>query len=115
MAKRAGAGVLVARLLLTTLVALASGWCLVVLFAFSSMTGVSPSGSARWWCAALDKLFLSFDPGLASWPLSAVLLFSGFMCARYLVALLYRIGIALATDGASTTEPPSPPPKGAPG
>ena len=100
MATHVGAGVMVVRLLLTALVALASGWYLVVLFAFSSMTGVSPSGSARWWGAALDRLYLSFDPGIASWPLSALLLLCGYFGARSLVALLRHIACCTAVAGA---------------
>ncbi|MDY3560320.1 hypothetical protein R5W23_001552 [Gemmata sp. JC673] len=99
VATHVGAGVLVVRLLLTALVALASGWCLNVLFAFSSMTGVSPSGGARWWGAALDRLYLSFDPGIASWPLSALLLLCGYFGARSLVALLRYIACRTAVAG----------------
>lgn len=108
MAEHVGAGVLVARLLLAALVALASGWCLLVLFAFSSMTGVSPSGSARWWGAALERLFLSFDPGIASWPLSALLFLCGYFGARPLVALLRRIARRTTSGGNGSSATPIP-------
>ena len=84
MRAQVSAGGFVARLFLATLVVLASGVYLVYLFAFSSMTGVTPSGSTQWWAAALDKLFFSFDPGIASWP------FFGFMARRLSIIFVDR-------------------------
>lgn len=102
MAKPVTAGVLVVRVLLAALVALASGWCLFFLFAFSSMTGVSPSGSPRWWGAALERLYLSSDPGIASWPLSVLLLVCVYFGASSLVGLLRRIATGGKSHSASS-------------
>lgn len=115
MAKHVSSGVLVTRLFLATLVGAASGWCLVVGFAFASMTGVTPSGSPQWWAAAIDRAFFSSSDSWAAWLLLALVLACAGIGARDLVVLLYHIVIALATDGAGTAEPPSPSSKGAPG
>jgi hypothetical protein len=91
MAKRGSASVLVTRLFLATLVGAASGWCLVVGFAFASMTGVTPSGSPQWWAAALDRAFFSSSDSWAAWLLLAMVLSCGAIGARDLVALLFHI------------------------
>lgn len=110
MAERGSAGVLVTRLALVTLVGVACGWCLVVAFAFASMTGVTPSGSPEWWAAALDRLFLSSSDSWVSWLLAAVLLACAGIGARDLVLLLYRIGAGLATASARPPHAPGPVP-----
>ena len=95
------------RLLLASLVAVVSGWYLLVLFAFSSMSGL-PSGSTEWWGAALSRLYLYFDPGIGSWPLSVVLLVSGYFAVRDLVTLGYRGIASMRSNQRSTPPAPSP-------
>jgi len=110
MEKRVSAGGLVARLFLVTLVGAASGWCLVVAFAFASMTGVTPSGSPQWWAAALDRLFVSSSDSWVSWLLAALVLACAGIGARDLVVLLYRVGAGLATASARSPHAPGPVP-----
>lgn len=90
MRARINALELVGRIFLAALAAVVSGYCLLFLFAFSSMSG-KPSGSAEWWHAALSRLYLYFDPGIGSWPLTAVLLASAYFGVRYSVTLVCRI------------------------
>lgn len=110
MATRVSSDVLVARLFLVTLAGAASGWCLVVGFAFASMTGVTPSGSPQWWAAALDRCFFSSSDSWVAWLLAALLLTCAGVGARDLVVLLYRVGAGLATASARSPHAPGPVP-----
>ncbi|AWM38172.1 hypothetical protein GobsT_37190 [Gemmata obscuriglobus] len=113
MTKHVSSGFLVARLLLAAMMAAAIGWPLVVAFAFASMTGVSPSGSAQWWAAALERFFFSSE-SVVVWLLSALLLACAGIGARDLAVLLYRIGGGLTTalTRSPCTPDPVPPTKG---
>ena len=113
MRVQVGAGELVVRLFLATLMVLASGAALLYLFAFCTLVGGGlPHGSPVWWRAVLGKLFLSLDPGWASWPLATLLLGSGALGLHALGALLGRIACDLATDFDSPSAPGPTPPAG---
>lgn len=110
MAKHVSSGFLVARLSLAALVAAMIGWPLVVAFAFASMTGVSPSGSPRWWAAALDNFYLSSSGAVIAWLLSALLLACAGFGARDLVVLLYRLRSVLTNAITRCPHAPGPVP-----
>lgn len=97
MSEEPTASELTGRLLLAVLTAAGSAGILLYLFCFCTPAGGAfPEGGPVWWKAVLGNLFLSVDPGILSWPLSAVLILSGFVAVNSFAKLVGRLASSSA-------------------
>lgn len=66
-----------------SLLILASGLMLLVIFGMSTLSGGEfPDGTADWWSAVLGTMFRSPDPGTITYTCITALAFGFYLCAR---------------------------------
>lgn len=98
MGERCSASELLLRSAMAGVLALVSGSILLYISALCAAFGPPhPLRGAERWLGILGRMFLSYDPGLAAWPLAGLLITGAYFCVRNL-ALIWNRNKSNAND-----------------